>query len=192
MLGAGHHGVAMPVRSLLAALLSLIPIASFADVAVPDTPAGRALTAFLDAVNSGDRARHEAFLEEWPSRLTVDDVAEWKTASGGYDLLEVRSSDPTNVFFRIRQRARDVEEAGRLQVSAESPVSLRMVNAWRIPPGATFDPITLDDAARAGVIEGTAAILEKFHIDVKTGKLLASELRKRLGAGEYRDIAYGD
>jgi hypothetical protein len=81
MLGAGHHGVAMPVRSILAALLALFPIASFAEVAVPDTPAGHALTAFLDAVNSGDRARQEAFLEAWPSRMTVDDVAEWKTAS---------------------------------------------------------------------------------------------------------------
>jgi hypothetical protein len=35
-----------------------------------------------------------------------------------------------------------------------------MVNAWRMPPGATFEPITLDDAARARVIESAAAILE--------------------------------
>lgn len=182
----------MPVRSFLAVLLALIPIASFADVAVPDTPAGHALTAFLDAVNSGDRARQEAFLKDWPSRLSVDDVAEWKAASGGYDLLEVRSSDPTNVFFRIQQRARDVQEAGRLQVSAETPVSLKMVNAWRVPPGATWDPITLDEAARTKIIESAAGILEKFHIDVKNGRWLAAELRKRLAAGEYRDIPYGD
>ena len=182
----------MSFRYFLAPLFALFPVFSFADVAVPKTPAGQALSAFLEAVNSGDRAIEESFLSAWPSKLTVDDIEEWKKVSGGYDLLEVRSSDPTNVFFRIRQKARAVEEAGRLQVSEETPVSLRMVNAWRMPPGATFDPITLDDAARARVVESAAGILEQFHIDVKTGKQLASELRKRLAGGEYRDIPYGD
>src|SRR4051812_26586277 len=130
---------AMPVRSIFLALLALFPIVSLAEVAVPDTPAGHALAAFLEAVNSGDRAQQESFVKEWPSRMSVEDVAEWKSASGGYDLLEFRSSDPTNVYFRIRQRSRDVEEAGRLQVSAESPMSLKMVNAWRMPPGATWE-----------------------------------------------------
>ena len=153
----------MSFRYFLAPLFALFPVSSFADVAVPKTPAGQALSAFLEAVNSGDRAIEESFLSAWPSKLTVDDIEEWKKVSGGYDLLEVRSSDPTNVFFRIRQKARAVEEAGRLQVSEEAPVSLRMVNAWRMPPGATFDPITLDDAARARVVESAAGILEQFH-----------------------------
>src|SRR5690349_16617486 len=192
MLGAGHHGAAMPVRTLLAVLFALFPVVSFADVAVPDTPAGKALSAFLDAVNSGDRTRQESFLEAWPSRLSVNDIDEWKEVSGGYDLLEVRSSDPTNVFFRIRQKIRGVEEAGRLQVSAESPVSLKMVNAWRMPPGATWEPITLDDSARAKVIEGAATILEHVHIDVKTGERLAAEMGRRLAGDEYRNIPYGD
>jgi len=182
----------MSLRRSFAALLALCPVLSSADVAAPDTPAGHALTEFLEAVNSGDRARQEAFLKAWPSKMTVEDVEEWKTSSGGYDLLEVRSSDPTNVYFRIKQRSRDVEEAGRLQVSSGNPVSLRMVNAWRMPPGAKYDPITLDDAGRAKVIEGAAALLERFHIDVKTGKALATSLRKRSASGEYRDISYGD
>jgi hypothetical protein len=179
-------------RSLVLALLALIPSLSCADVAVPDTPAGKALSEFLDAVNSGDPARQESFLQRWPSRLSVSDIDQWYRVSGGYDLLEVRSSDSTNVFFRIKQRSRDVVEAGRLQVSAETPVSLKMVNAWRMPPGATWEPLTLDDAARARVIESAAVILERFHIDAKTGERLAAELRQRLASGEYRDIPYGD
>lgn len=182
----------MSVPKFFAALIALFPVLSSAGVVVPDTPAGHALSAFLEAVNSGDRARQESFLAAWPSKLSVEDVEEWRTSSGGYDLLEVRSSDPTNVYFRIRQRSRDVEEAGRLQVSADSPVSLKMVNAWRMPPGAKYDPITLDDAARAKVIESAAALLEHFHIDAKTGKALANTLRKRMASGEYRDIPYGD
>lgn len=182
----------MPVRKFFATLLALLPVSSSADVSAPDTPAGHALTEFLEAVNSGDRARQESFLEAWPSRLSVEDVEEWRRSSGGYDLLEVRSSDPTNVYFRIRQRSRDVQEAGRLQVSAGSPHSLEMVNAWRMPAGAKYDPITLDDAGRTKVVKEAAALLERFHIDVKTGKTLATLLRKRLAGGEYRDILYGD
>ena len=182
----------MSAARICAALLALIPVSSFAGVAVPDTPAGHALTDFLEAVNSGERARQEAFLRAWPSKMSVDDVEEWRTASGGYDLLEVRSSDPTNVYFRIKQRSRDVEDAGRLQVSAESPVSLKMVNAWRMPPGAKYDPVTLDPAARAKVVESAATLLERYHINPKTGKMLAAALRQRLGSREYRDILYGD
>src|SRR4030095_218693 len=42
----------MPTRPFFGALLALLPALSFADVAVPDTPAGRALEAWLDAFNS--------------------------------------------------------------------------------------------------------------------------------------------
>jgi hypothetical protein len=45
----------MSTGRFLAALLAVLPALSVADVSVPDTPAGHALGAWLDAFNSADR-----------------------------------------------------------------------------------------------------------------------------------------
>lgn len=48
----------MSTRPFIAALFALFPALLFAaDVSVPNTPAGQALTAWLDAFNSASRAR---------------------------------------------------------------------------------------------------------------------------------------
>lgn len=172
-------------------LLAALPALSLADATVPDTPAGRAFSAWLDAINNPDRAHQQAFLDAHPSWMTVDALADWSAGTGGYELLEVRSNKPNNLFFHVKQRKWPVEEAGRLQVSAAGP-QIELLGAWRMPPGAKFEPVTLDDASRAKVVERTAALLEEYHVDPAIGRKLAADLRKRAARGEYRGIAYAD
>ena len=160
--------------------------------AIPDTPAGQTLGAWLDALNSGDRVRLESFLETHPSDWPLDEMLRWSAETGGYDLLEIPASDPTNVFFRVRQRARPVEEFGRMQVSVSHPVRLVTIDVRRIPAGARVEPLTLDDAARAGVIGQVAGVLERFHVDARIGKTLSTAVRKRAARGDYRSLKYGD
>jgi hypothetical protein len=55
------------VRIFVAALICIVAGFAHADApapAIPDTPAGHALQAWLDAFNSGERARKQAFNEE--------------------------------------------------------------------------------------------------------------------------------
>jgi hypothetical protein len=40
------------------------PLASSAQAVIPDTPAGRALSAWLEAFNSADRARIETYIQQ--------------------------------------------------------------------------------------------------------------------------------
>ncbi|HTX58343.1 MAG TPA: hypothetical protein VMH02_01615, partial [Verrucomicrobiae bacterium] len=56
--------------------------------ALPDTPAGRAFGAWLQAFDSGDRATYRAFLvAEHPSELKdLDDSMQFRAMSGGFDL----------------------------------------------------------------------------------------------------------
>ena len=159
---------------------------------VPNTPVGEALAAWIDALNSGDRGHLETFLETHPSEWTLDEMVRWSAETGGYDLLEVQSKDPTNVFFRLKQRSWPVEEFGRMQVSVTSPVKLLALDVRRIPPGAKVEPLVLDDAARARVIGQVASLLDRFHIDAKIGKSLSIDLRKRAARGDYRSLKYGD
>jgi hypothetical protein len=141
---------------------------------IPDTPGGRALRAWLDTLNSGDSARLESFLKAFPSNWTMAEMVRWSAETGGYDLLEIYANDQTNVFFRVVQRSRAVEEFGRMQLSVTDPASLTALDVRRIPTGAKIEPLTLNDAARAKVIAQVVSILDRFHVDPKIGKVHGS------------------
>ena len=179
-------------RLLHAFLLALLPAISLADVVVPDTPAGRAFSAFLDTINRADAEHQGAFLQDHPSWMTLESLADWSAGTGGYELLEVSSSDPTNLFFRVKQKRWAVEEVGRLEVSAADPKALEVLGMWRIPAGARFEPSTLDEATRARVIKFAAAAYESSYVDPGIGRQMAAALRKSAARGEYRAVRYGD
>ena len=167
---------------------------AFADASpppIPATPAGLALGAWLEAHNSGDRARYESFLKAYPSWLTVDGMAKWRDETGQYDLLEVNATEPTNLFFRVKG-AKAVEEFGRLQVSATGPSKITTLDVRRIPAGARVERVTLDDAASARIVREVESLLERFHVDPKIGKTLATAVRKRAAHGDYRSLTYGE
>ena len=179
----------------LAALICILAGPAHADAAapgIPNTPAGQAFGAWLDALNSGTRARLESFLETYPSNWTVDEMARWSAETGGYDLLGVDANEPTNIFFRVKQRSLAVEEFGRLQVSATTPVNLKTLDVRRIPTGAKVEPLTLDDAARSKVIGQLGSLLSRFHVDSKIGKALGTALQKQAAHGDYQSQKYGD
>jgi hypothetical protein len=184
-----------PRHLLLAVLICVLAGPARADApapGIPDTPAGHTLRAWLDALNSGDRARLQSFLETHPSKWTLDAMVRWSAETGGYDLLEVIANDRTNVFFRVKQRSGAVEEFGRMQVSATDPVQLTVLDVRRIPTGAKVEALTFDDVARARVIDQVVRILDRFHVDQKIGKTLSTAIRKRAARGDYRSLIYGD
>ncbi len=62
------------------------------------------------------------------------------------------------------------------------------LDVWRIPAGAKFEPVTLDDAARTKIIGQVVDLLDRFHVDPKIGKTLSTAVRKRAARGEYRSL----
>src|SRR5687768_4200847 len=121
--------------SLITALFAVLPAASLADVSVPNTPAGHAFGVWLDAFNSADRAREESFIKSYASWIKLDYVIGWRAETGGYDLLDIYSSDQTNVFFRVKAKTNAAEEIGRMRVSATGPLAVTDLRTWRIPVG---------------------------------------------------------
>jgi hypothetical protein len=174
----------------IGALLAFLPALSLADVVMPDILAGRALGAWLDALNSGDRTRQEAFLESYPSWLSVESLEQWRAGTGGYELLAVYTNDPSNVFFHVKQKRWAVEELGRLQVTATS--RLESLEVWRMPPGAQFAPMTLDEAARSEVVGSVANAFESTYVYPDIGRKTATSLRKHAARGEYSATIYGE
>jgi hypothetical protein len=178
--------------SLITALFAVLPAASLADVSVPNTPAGHAFGVWLDAFNSTDRAREESFIKSYASWIKLDYVIGWRAETGGYDLLDIYSSDQTNLFFRVKAKTNAAEEIGRMKVSATGPLAVTDLRTWRIPVGGKVDVVRLDATASAKLIDRVNGVLDAFYVFPETAKKMSAALRRHQSRGEYRTIIYGE
>src|SRR5438477_11092499 len=71
---------------------------------IPDTPAGHTLHAWLDAFNSGDRARIQADVATYEPTQSADQTMAFRDRTGGFDLLGVDKSDRLHIEFRLKER----------------------------------------------------------------------------------------
>jgi hypothetical protein len=61
--------------------------------AIPDAPAGRALQAWLDTFNSGDRERIQAYIAKYDPEMSVDDEVSFRDQTGGFELLGIDKNE---------------------------------------------------------------------------------------------------
>jgi hypothetical protein len=175
----------------LGALLAVLPALSLADVTAPDAPAGRALGMWLDAFNSGDRAREESFIKTYASWMNLDGSMKWRAETGGYDLLDIYSNDQTTVFFRVKAKENAAEEIGRVSVNTTEPLAVIELGTWRIPPGTKLDVVALDAPTRTKVIAAVAGWVDHFYVIPETATKMSAALRKHEARGQYRTLIYG-
>src|SRR5687767_4868295 len=181
----------MPMRPFLgAALLAALPVLSHADVALPDTTAGRVFAAWIGAFNSGDRARLDSFTSTYVPGKNADEYLGWRADTGAYELLEIFAGDQRNVFFRVKAESNGVEEVGRLKINAAEPLEVVELGTWRIPPGVQVDAVPLDAKARARVIGGVAEAFENSYVYPDIGRKMAAAVRRNEARGEYRDALF--
>jgi hypothetical protein len=78
-------------------LLALMAHYAWGQTDTPNTPAGRALQAWLNAVNSGKTAKIEAYVRYIDPTQTVDWLVSLSQHSGGFSLLSVTSKEPQQI-----------------------------------------------------------------------------------------------
>src|SRR5436853_7906761 len=85
------------------ALAAQAPSATQAgQVVVPDNPAGRALTSWLDAFNSGDAAKLNAYYQRYEPAKSADDLMGFRDASGGFEPISRHTSQPLTLDVPIK------------------------------------------------------------------------------------------
>jgi hypothetical protein len=181
----------MRIVRLLGALLALSPALSLADVTVPDTTAGHALSAWLDAFNSGDRARMESFNQTWSRGAKTDGDMQWIEEVGGYDLLDVYTNDQSYILFRLKVRSTGGEEIGKIRLSSIAPPVIAQLGSGGVPTGSRFAPVTFDDKTRGKLLDGIAKLLDEAYVLPAVGKKMAVALRKRKASPDYRELHDG-
>src|SRR5437016_14386535 len=86
-------------------------------VAVPDSPAGRALKTWLEAFNSGDAAKLNAYYQRYEPTKSAEGVMGFREQTGGFDLLSVEKNEPNHVEFLVKEKKGDTRALGALDAA---------------------------------------------------------------------------
>jgi len=111
-----------------------------AQPSVPDTAAGHALNAWLQAFDRGDRPAYRQFLQNtFPSGLKdLDQDVQFREMTGGFDLRKVEESTSRKIVALVQERLSDQFGRLTLQVTDADPNRIASVDVRAIPRPAEF------------------------------------------------------
>src|SRR5258708_24607563 len=152
----------MPLR-LLPIMLLAAACAGTQQPAIPDTPAGQTLQAWLAFFNSGDRARIQAYLTKYEPAKPLDATVGFREQTGGFELLGIDKSDRLHIEFRVKEKASPTNALGKIEVKDADPAEVVTFSLRGISPGMTAADmnVKIDAATRARVIDGAIANLNE-------------------------------
>ena len=144
-LQAGRHIEAFLRVTLALLSVALAPLSVRADASIPDTPAGRTLQAFLDAFNSGEHDRIDAYVKQYDPSNNTDGLVSFSGQTGGFNFISVVESKPDRLTFRDHGRGDGIDAKGVVQLASTTPPKVKRLTVRALPPGAKLDDIQLDE-----------------------------------------------
>ena len=177
---------------LFLCLSLLVAVTAFAQTSIPDTPAGSTLRAWLDAFNSGDRAKVESYIKKYDPDKSADGMLEFHNQTGGFDLLAIDASEPTLIKFRLKEKVGNTVAIGSIQVKDAQTGTVESLNLRPIPAGAVVESVKLDAAEKQRVIDGVAQNLKESYVYPDLAQKMEDALRSNRKAGDYDTITDGD
>jgi hypothetical protein len=179
----------MATNPFLSALLAVTPglvLAAGSAPSIPDTPAGHALSEWLETFNSGDKAAIQSFDKAHASWLPLDGQMQLRERTGGYDLLSISQSDKLWIVFRTKERASSAEVVGRLIVKSHDPDHITFFSLDPADAGSSW--IVVDEAQRTRVIDGAVKLINEFYVFPDVAQKVSAKLKAQQKQGAYRNI----
>lgn len=168
------------------------PHAAGAEVMIPDTPAGRTFSAWLDAFNSGDRTRLDDYFKKYDPEKHADDIMGFRDRVGGFELDSLEKSEPLRIVFLLKERNSEMRALAKLQVSNSDPPQVTSSDINGVAPGAVVIGFDIDAATRARVIDAAIAKIEEFYVFPDVAKKMGMAVRGRAKRGEYDSVSDGN
>ena len=124
----------------VAALLFFINGACFAQLQLPDTPAGNQAKGWLEVFNAGDVEKRRAFLQKnYPSRLErFDRETEMRRGTGGFDVMKIEESTPARIVLLIQERLGDQIARFTVEVEPAAPHAIKQFQFQVLPRTGEF------------------------------------------------------
>jgi retinol-binding protein 3 len=192
----GHRGVSGSTRIFaLCGLLILgrsLPVAA-ATVTPPDTPAGHALADWLEAFNSADEARMNAYSDKYQTATRLSQQIPFRQATGGFDLMGIRQSEPRRIEFIVKERASDTRAVGKLTLTATDPPHVDRFAVLAVRPSdAAILGYRIDAQTRDRVIGQSIAKLQEDYVYPDLVKKMGEALRQHQKHHDYDTATDGD
>jgi len=162
--------------------------------AIPATPAGKTLKAWLEAFNSGDRALMDAYYKKYDPSKSVDDEKRFRDMTGGFNLLKILKSEPLHIEFLVKEKGGDTQAIGKIDVKDGEPAAVTDFGLRAIPPGTSVADLDfkIDAKTRTLVIEGAIKNLNEFYVSPELAKKMEESVLARQKKGEYDSLNDGD
>ncbi len=176
----------------LALLFAFLVSWAGAQTPIPNTPAGQTLRTFLDAFNSGDRAKIETYVKTVDPAQSVDGLVSFRNQTGGFELLSIESSEPLRIRFRVKDRGGPTIGLGSFLVKEGQPPTVATFRLRALPPGAVLENVVIDEAERKKVIAGVNSDLKEYYVDLPAAQKMAEALEAHQAKGDYAAISDGD
>jgi hypothetical protein len=158
--------------------------------AIPDTPAGHALQAWLDVFNSGDRPRIQAYIAKYDPTDTVEEMVDFREQTGGFELQGVDKNEQLQIGFHVKEKTSPTVAVGTIKMKDAHSGVIASFLMQAVPPGMSPADMFLkiDAATRARVIDGAVTNLNEFYIYPETAKKMEEALRAHQKKGEYDSV----
>ena len=184
---------AIHVFPAILTIFALLFVATgFGQATIPDTPAGKVFGAWLDAFNSGDRAKMEAYIKTYDPQQSVERMTGFRNQTGGFDLLAIEASEPLLIRFRVKEKATPTVGIGSIQLKDAQSASVESFRLRAIPAGAVVESVKLDAAERQRVIDGVAGNLKDSYVYPDLAQKMEDAIRANQKRGDYDAITDPD
>jgi hypothetical protein len=193
----GLHSPLPPARPTSLKIAWLIPVLlsvaiGYTQTTIPDTPAGKTFRAWLDAFNSGDRAKLEAYIKAFEPQQSLERMMGFHNQTGGFDLIAIESSEPLMIRFRVKEKASSTIGIGSIQLKDAQSGVVDRFNLRAIPPGAVVENVKLDASERQRVIDGIAKNLTESYVYPDLAQKMESAIQENQKRGEYAAVTDPD
>ena len=165
--------------------------AQAADVTIPNTPAGNTLQAWLEAFNSGDRGKIENYIKTIDHQQSADGMMNFRSMTGGFDLISIDSSEPLHIRFRVKEKDSDTRGIGSITVKDGQPPTVESFGLRALPPGVDPVNVVLDAQLRQSTIDGVASALSEYYVDPDLAKKMSDAIHEHAKAGDYDNMTDG-
>jgi hypothetical protein len=152
--------------------------------AIPATPAGDVLRAWLDAYNSADSARLRGYAQRYEPDASVAELMMFRGQTGGYDVRTIERSAPRHLEATLRMRKDPVTVYFVVDVLHDAPLRARTAGTV-IGVGPAPVLRRMDAAQRAEVIDSLAAKLVRDYVFAGVARRIADSLHARRARGVY-------
>jgi hypothetical protein len=180
----------VPIRTLLI-LFAFWVTPRPQTISIPDTHAGAAFQAWLEAFNAADAVRLEAYAAKYRKGPTgsVDATLAFRKQTGGFDLLEVAQGESGQLAFRVKELVSPTIAIGKIDMTSDEPPTVKHFVLRAVPPGVAASAMLLriDAATREHLIDAVINQMNENYVFPEAAKKVETTFRARQKAGAYSE-----